>query len=924
VGIPELKDRQALQLEDVFIHLQAEIEAEMPLSEEEQRIMREFAESRDAKGLARWQAERNQLVHGRKVTLKLSMNEALAKHSRMVILGDPGAGKTTLLKYVTLAFATGQSKHLGLDEGRLPIFIRLYDYVAKRAERQADYSLVDYLCTQAHENLALSLDREFFQDALERGECCVCLDGLDELGGAGLRREVIAAVNALVNKYPRNRYLITSRIVGYEEAPLDKREFVHHTVLPFSDDDIRAFVTKWYEAREKDPTATRERSQHLIDTIMREPRIKSLATNPLMLTIIALVHRIEAELPHERVKLYDKCVTAMIQTWEEVKGLRSEDRQRVYYKQRRRLLEQLAYWMHSQPGEQGRAREMKEGDLELQVRRFLLMNPKLSLDDETAHQEAHDFVQLAKGRTGLLIERGEGVYSFAHLTFQEYLAATDIVYRLVGNIDTMWAEIRPRLHDAHWREVLLLLLGSLNKFEQHPTELVRRIFESTDDYEHILHRHLYLAARALADNVEVEAKLNRAIVDQLMIVVDDKDGWISDDAFTTLRSLQGNRYAATRLLSLVQNQPVDKWDRLSLAQTLGYFGYTNEAAQILFAITEGVEIDDNAQIFAARILGQIGYANIAAGLLFDIAHNIRLTRWVRNESVRVLGQLNQAENAAQLLLTLVQDQQIPKEVRRTATRALGELGQPNEDIVKSLLVLAQDPQTISDIRYEAARALSQLGEAGKAAHLLYTLAKDTNLDTYTKRSAVRALSQLRQVDETAQLLLLLTQDSQLKIDIRGAAAQAFAQFGVADEAAQLLFTIAQDPQERVSMRRDAARALRKFGRSDDAARLLLALVHDSHLKPPERRHAAQALGQLGKIDDTSIKALRTLAQDAELAAEVRIGAIEALVRVDQVDEITFMKLLDLTQNSHATPSIRNAAARLIRWTPLSRHQKSYS
>ena len=62
---------------------------------------------------------------------------------------------------------------------------------------------------------------------------------MDELGGAGLRREVIAAVNALVNKYPRNRYLITSRLVGYEEAPLYKREFVHHTVLPFSDDDIR-------------------------------------------------------------------------------------------------------------------------------------------------------------------------------------------------------------------------------------------------------------------------------------------------------------------------------------------------------------------------------------------------------------------------------------------------------------------------------------------------------------------------------------------------------------------------------------------------------------------------------------------------------------------------------------------------------------
>ena len=185
VGIPELKDRQALHLEDVFIHLQAEIEAEMPLSEEEQRTMRETSDARTfmkllSKDLTRAWAERNQLAHSRTVTQKLSVNEALAKYNRMVILGDPGAGKTTLLKYVTLAFASGHSDKLILNEARLPIFIRLYDYIAKRAERPTDYSLVDYLYTQAHENLQVNLEIGFFENELERGQCSVCLDGLDE------------------------------------------------------------------------------------------------------------------------------------------------------------------------------------------------------------------------------------------------------------------------------------------------------------------------------------------------------------------------------------------------------------------------------------------------------------------------------------------------------------------------------------------------------------------------------------------------------------------------------------------------------------------------------------------------------------------------------------------------------------------------
>ena len=47
------------------------------------------------------------------------------------------------------------------------------------------FSFTDYLNKYCADHLQLRLPPDFFEEALERGECCVCFDGLDELGAAG-------------------------------------------------------------------------------------------------------------------------------------------------------------------------------------------------------------------------------------------------------------------------------------------------------------------------------------------------------------------------------------------------------------------------------------------------------------------------------------------------------------------------------------------------------------------------------------------------------------------------------------------------------------------------------------------------------------------------------------------------------------------
>jgi HEAT repeat protein len=833
VGIPELKGRQALHLEEVFINLQAEVETET----RQQRDL-SATESGDTEPLRALEAARY-----RRETIKrrVSAHQALREHLKLVILGDPGAGKTTLLKHIILAFAQNQPDRLDLPgETRLPIFVRLYDYVAKRANHPGDYSLLDYFYTQAHENLMLNLPVGFFETELERGQGCVCLDGLDELGPAGLRREVAAAVAALVSRYPGNRYLVTSRLVGYNEAPLDQRNFVHHTVLPFSDDDIRRFVEKWYAAREKDPTRVCEQSEDLVKRIMAQPPLQSLAANPLMLTIIALMHRIEAELPHERVKLYDKCVTALIETWEQVKQLSQADRERPYYRRLRPLLEQLAFWLHTQPGTTGRTRAIKEGDLKLQISRFLLDSPKLQLDEVETGQEAEAFVALVKSRTGLLVEQGDGVYTFAHLTFQEYLAAAHLKRRYVHGIEQMWQVIQSHLHDPHWREVVLLLLGSLNEFDEHPTALVCRIFEITDDYEDVLHRHLFLAARALADRVQVDTKLRETIVRRLLELA--QSDWLNrSQAIAALAELRGDEQAITGLLNLAQNRQGAAEIRSEAAWALGQLGRADRSALPLRALAQDPQVDAN----------------------------------VRRAAILALGQLGQTNEAIALLQALVQDSRVDADVRRDAVADLGQLGWADE--FSGLLALAQDPQVDASFRCHAAQMLRLFGQVDEAAPLLLALAQNPQVDSWDRCTAAEALGELGRVDEAAPLLLALFRDSQVDFWDRRTAAEDLGQLKWADESAPLLLTLAQEPQMAARVRRTAAEALGQLGWADQAILSgLLTLAQDPRVAAEVRCAAAQALGQLGWAEQSVLSGLLALAADPLVAAEVRSEAYDSL------------------------------------------------
>jgi len=924
VGIPELKERRPITVEDIFIRLRAEQEREPEAERELLETYRRAEETGDKETLARLREARNVVAHAPAARIRIAIEEALQETNRLVVLGDPGAGKTTLLKYLTVICAEGRAhEELGLTVGRdgdspLPIFVPLREFAAECAQREEDYSLLDHLYTCAREHLLLNLAPGFFEEALEEGRGLVCLDGLDEVGAMGQRKDVRDAVKALAARYPRSRYLVTSRIVGYEEAPLDRRDFTHQTILPFEDEDIRQFVRQWYEARERDPVQRKQKADDLIATIEREPRIRSLAQNPLLLTIIALVHRIEAELPHERVKLYDKCVTALVETWEEVKGLSLEEKQRPFYRYRRRLLERLAYELHASAEEPGQLRTVREGDLELLLSRFLMENRRLGFADDPdgARDEARAFIHLARGRTGLLVERGEGVFGFPHLTFQEYLAACDIENRCIHRgVEAIWEEIEPRLHDPHWREVILLLLGSLNKYDEPPTLLVESILEAGEDdkFEPVLHRHLYLAARALADRVDVADDLNRQVVDALLVIARNTPWYEGKDIVTALSWLEQDSYAADGLLAVACDEQVDDLVRRAAAEALGQLGRAEEKVlDGLLALARDEQVDLEVRCEAAFALGQLGRAEEKVlDDLLALARDEQMRADVRRAAAEALGQLGRTEEKVlDGLLALAHDEQVEEWVRSGAASALGQLGCAEEKVLDGLLALARDEQVYVEVRCDAAFALGQLGRAGEAAEIWRALAHDEQMYADVRRDAASVLGQLGRTEEAAEILLALVHDEQVEDWVRRDAAFTLGQLGCAEEEVlDGLLALARDKRVGNLVRREAASALGQLGRAEEKVlNGLLALACDEQVEDWVRREAASALGQLGRAEEKVLDGLLALARDEQVEDQVRSGAASALGQLGHAEEKVLDGLLALAHDEQVDDWARRDAA----------------
>lgn len=911
VCIPQHPQHHPITLQELFIPPHIQHDTHTLADSEVMLSLQEGNEALHPRELRKW-SRQSQEHH--------TIEEALNKTKNLVILGDPGTGKTTVLKYLTLVSANRAIGHPPPEDKAhaaqqqappLPLFIALHEYAAEAATHTQEYSLLHHASTWVHQNLLIPLEVEFFTQALQAGRCIVCLDGLDAVPTTAQRKRISHAITKIASQFPANSYIVTSRPAGYSAAPLEHTLFEHYTLSPLSDDAIHTFAHTWYRLCKQTPEECTHHTTSFIANINNEPASKAMARNPLMLKMLATTHQPHIPLPKKRADCYERYITWILETCSNHTPPTTKDKKRPFFRIKRRLLERLAYELHTRAEQSGQLQKVQTDVVQLLITYFLMENPKLGLADnlDYARAEARAFVHTIHQQTGLFIEHSQDIFGFPHRTLQEYLTACDIQNRLMHlGIHALWDEIKPHLHTPHWREVILLLICSLDRYDEIATEFVQYILHTSghDKFEPVLHRHLYLAASLLAEGIDIAKTMHHKIIDTLATIASQPSWHEQQDALHALARLQSDEYAIQHLQTLAQNPTINPITRCDAAEALSKLGHTDKAAIVLLALAHNQHQVASVRRLAAEMLGTLGHTSKAAQILLSLARNTHSSIRERRNAAEALGSFGYAKQAADVLLSLAHNPQEDASMRRNAAEALGTLGYTNE-AAHILHIIAYDPQNHAWQRRYAAEALGNLGYKENAAVVLMALALDQHLQPSVRRFSAEALGRLgHTTKDVIDILDAMSRDTQRESDERSIAAIALGQLGHTNKATATLLTLATDTQEKDPIRRTAAIALSKLGYTDTAIDVLLALASNLHCEPWVRSTAALALERLGYKDTTVLQGLFTIANDTQRENDERCIAAITLVKLGSIQGIADI-LLTLARDHNLTGWVRPTA-----------------
>lgn len=374
---------------------------------------------------------------------------------RAVVLGNPGGGKSTLASRICHDLALDHRLRILGKRQLTAALVVLRDYGA--AKKEHDCSFLQFIETVANSHYQIPPPKGAIEYMLLNGRAMVIFDGLDELLDTRHRQEISADIESFCNLYPSVPVLVTSREVGYEQAPLDEARFMAYRLAPFDNQQVEEYARKWFAAdRELPPPQQKQKAE----SFLKESEVVSdLRSNPLMLSLMCNLYRGDNYIPKNRPDVYEKCATMLFERWDKSRGIFVPLPFEAHINP---AMKYLAHWIYADDALQAGVTEQKlvaKATEYLALRRFE--------DRDEAEQAARGFIDFCRGRAWVFTDTGttksgDRLYQFTHRTFLEYFTAAHLV-RTNPTPDQLISVLMPRIEAREWDVVAQLAFQLQNK-----------------------------------------------------------------------------------------------------------------------------------------------------------------------------------------------------------------------------------------------------------------------------------------------------------------------------------------------------------------------------------------------------------------------------------------------------------------------------